>query len=80
MSGPRRGRIRGQVPTSGTSRRKPGEVTLKVPKLRNLPFETAIIELLSRGSANFRVASQIAAEVEGMKKGREKKAKQQQKP
>jgi hypothetical protein len=33
-----------------------------------------------RGSANFRVASQIAAEVEGMKKGREKKAKQPQNP
>jgi putative transposase len=45
---PRPARTRERVPTSGHLQTKAGEVTLKVPKLRALPFETAIIERYRR--------------------------------
>jgi putative transposase len=47
-SGPNGVRIRGQAATIGSLHTKAGEVTLQVPKLRSLPFETAIIERYRR--------------------------------
>ena len=44
----RSGWTRGPGTTSGSCRRKAGEVTLKVPRLRSLPFETQIIERYRR--------------------------------
>ena len=48
---PKRARIRERVPT-GSLHTKVGEVSLKVPKLRTLPFETAIIERYRRGESS----------------------------
>ena len=47
-SGPRSGSTRGRGITIASCRRKAGEVTLQVPRLRNLPFETEIIERYRR--------------------------------
>src|SRR5271167_4559796 len=47
-NGPRHGKIRRAGSYQRHLQTKAGEVTLKVPKLRNLPFETAIIERYRR--------------------------------
>ena len=44
----RSGWIRERAITTGSCRRKAGEVQLSVPRLRNLPFETQIIERYRR--------------------------------
>ena len=51
-SGRRIGSTRGPGTTSGKLETKAGAVKLKVPKLRSLPFETAIIERYRRREAS----------------------------
>jgi len=52
MKGPRNVRIHRRAHTRRCFRSRPAEVTLQVPKLRTLPFETALIERYRRKEAS----------------------------